>query len=197
MSGFNDFAYGQKLFGCFIVYNKAIEKKIISIFNYPIGWHCSRDLLAIPGVAESDIKASLLKGTLKHKILCNEIVVMCSDIDLIQFNADQKAFLQSAGIVTGLSAGGSGNLNYSLKQGIVLTGPKDGVNRTFHTPDKFLNQTLDGNEFKIEVFHNGRRLIESIDYVVASSGFGFDMVTFVSFIPAASSQILANYAVNN
>lgn len=97
------FAPFYKINGCFVVLNTSPQIKTISIFQYPINYGQTRDLLQIPGVAEQDIRASLLKGELNHKIRANDIIVICSDIDLLQFNAAQKAFLQGAGIVNGLS----------------------------------------------------------------------------------------------
>jgi hypothetical protein len=103
------FAPYLKINGCFVVLNTANENKTIKIFQYPINFGETRDLLQIPGVAEDDIRASLLKGELNHKIRAGEIVVICSDIDLLQFNTAQKTFLQGAGIVNGLDVpGGSG-----------------------------------------------------------------------------------------
>lgn len=103
MSGNNDFAPDLKINGCFIVRNVTPDRgKTIKIFNYPILFNQTRDLLNIPGVSESDIRASLLKGTLRHKILAQDIVIECSDIDLLQFNQAHKEFLQSAGVVNGL-----------------------------------------------------------------------------------------------
>lgn len=108
--GMNDFAPDLKINGCFIVRNVTPDRgKTIKIFNYPILFNQTRDLLNIPGVSEADIRASLLKGTLRHKILAQDIVIECSDIDLLQFNQAHKEFLQSAGVVTGLEvSAGSG-----------------------------------------------------------------------------------------
>lgn len=108
MAGNDVFAPYYKINGCFIVLNISPQVKTINIFQYPINYHCTRDLLQIPGVAEGDIRSSLLKGELQHKIRAKDILVICSDIDLIQFNAAQKAFLQGAGIVNGLEATGTG-----------------------------------------------------------------------------------------
>lgn len=117
MSTMDEFAPYQKKYGCFIVRNICSDRrKTIKIFNYPINFNQTRDLLAIPGVAEADIRASLLKGELRHKILAGDIVVECSDIDLLQFNDDQKAFLQSAGITIGLEAGFSELEHDALRQ---------------------------------------------------------------------------------
>lgn len=126
------FAPYLKINGCFIVQNISPQIKTINIFQYPINYMGTRDLLQIPGVAESDIRASLLKGELNHKIRANDITVICSDIDLLQFNANQKLFLQGAGIVNGLDAGTSGALtaaeHETLRQLIhfVDEGPGDG-----------------------------------------------------------------------
>jgi hypothetical protein len=103
--GNNSFAPGSRNPNCFVVQNITTEPKVIMIFNYPINPNCTRDLLKIPGVAEDDIRSSLLKGEIKHKILTKDIVVLCSDIDLLQFNDTQKAFLMGAGIVNGLAVG--------------------------------------------------------------------------------------------
>lgn len=48
MSGMNDFAPFNKKNGCFIVKNINSDRhKVIRIFNYPILYNTSRDLLAI------------------------------------------------------------------------------------------------------------------------------------------------------
>jgi hypothetical protein len=108
MSGMDEFAPYLKINGCFIVMNISPQIKTIKIFNYPIPYLQTRDILQIPGVSESSIRASLLKGELQHKIRANDITVVCSDVDLLQFNTNQKLFLQNAGIVNGLEASGSG-----------------------------------------------------------------------------------------
>lgn len=105
------FAYGPKINGCFIVQNIGnTPQKTIRIFNYPINYGGARDLLAIPGIGEGSIRSSLLKGELNFKIRAHEIVVLCSDVDLLQFNPDQKAFLQAAGITNGLDVSGAGGI---------------------------------------------------------------------------------------
>lgn len=130
--GMNDFAPYLKINGCFIVYNTSPQVKTIKIFNYPINYNTTRDLLAIPGVAEDDIRASLLKGELQHKIRAHDITVVCSDVDLLQFNTAQKAFLQAAGITNGLDVTGAGGLTVAehetLRQLIhfIDEGPGDG-----------------------------------------------------------------------
>lgn len=200
MSGMDEFAPYLKKYGCFIVKNIAPDKKVIRIFHYPIYFDKTRDILAIPGVAESDIRASLLKGELRHKILAKEIIVTCSDIDLLQFNLDQKLFLQSAGIVNGLEvSGGSSTLNYAFRDEIPLIGLKDGFNRSFYTPEKFINGSYFGNTFHIEVSHNGKKIFDGIDYTLSESGglgTGYDTINFVSFVPVARSVLKANYVIS-
>lgn len=122
--GNNSFATWSTNPNCFIVQNIAPVKKTIRIFNYPINHEETRDLLRIPGVAESDIRASLLKGELNHKIRAQEITVLCSDIDLTQYNLTQKYFLQSAGIINGLEIGSdqiTSELDNRIAGGIPLT----------------------------------------------------------------------------
>lgn len=104
----NSFAPGSINPQCFIVLNIAMPPKTIRIFNEPINYGCTRDLLRIPGVSEGEIRSSLLKGTLKFKAKAQEIIVLCSDVDLTQYNLTQKAFLQSIGIVNGLGMDGYG-----------------------------------------------------------------------------------------
>lgn len=109
MGGFNDFGPFLKTNGSFVVQNISNPPKTLFIFNYPIPFGMERDLLAIPGVAESDIRVSLLKGELNHKLRSLDIKVLTSDVDLLQFNDAQKTFLQNAGVVNGLEVN-SGNL---------------------------------------------------------------------------------------
>ena len=197
----NVFAPYIKKYGCFIVRNVTPDrKKTIKIFNYPINYMCERDLLQIPEVSEESIRASLLKGELRNKILAQDIVVVCSDIDLLQFNDDQKAFLQNAGIIKGLEVTSTiTTLPYLWRQEINLIGLKDGTNRTFYTPDKFLNGLFTtGDIFHIAVKHNGKDLYESIDYSIAESGgpgTGYDTIILKSFAPNTHSVLYATYAI--
>ena len=80
-------------------------QKTIMIFHYPINAGAERDLLQIPGVQESDIRASLLKGELRHKFLCGDIALVSSNIDLLQFSDKQRAFLTQFGFTEGVSIG--------------------------------------------------------------------------------------------
>lgn len=183
--------------GKFVVQNTTLDaKKTIHIFDYPIPYLMKRDLLAIPNVTESLIRDSLLKGVLKNRILVRDIIVVYSDIDLIQFNLDQKDFLKKSGIIIGVDPGNNYD-TYVQKNNVPLEGQYDGVNRFFYVQnhEKFINNPGLNFEHKIEIFHNGRLLIEDDDYILkeSSSGNGFDMIYIKSFIPQISSTLVASY----
>lgn len=187
---------------CFVVKNIAPFGKRIKIFNYPIVNGGTRDLLSIPEISEATIRHSLLKGELRQKAICREIEVVCSDIDLLQFNDEHKAFLESIGIMDGLEVEVDVNVDadvpYLFRQGVELLGSKNGTNRTFTTPESFINGTFENNEFHIIVYHNGRTLINGCDYVVSESGgpgSGFDTLTFITFVPNSRSELYADYVI--
>lgn len=212
--GMDSFAPGRKMCTSFVVQNVTpYENKTIVIFRWPIPYMTQKDLLDIPGVAESDIRASLLKGEIKHKFDTKDIKIIYSDIDLLQFNACQKAWLQSLGFTIGLdigidqldgyvidfieSQGGGGTSVYSVRNEIDLIGLQNGLNRVFYTPEIFINTIYLGNVMTIDVFHNGRKLANGIDYNLSESGgvgTGFNTVT-LNFSPISSSVIRANYYV--
>jgi hypothetical protein len=106
MSSESDFAYSLKHNTHFIVRNVTLDrKKTIKIFNYPILYGQTRDLLAIPGIQEADIRASLLKGVLRHKLLCHDIELVSSNVDLLQFSDKQRNWLKSYGFSEGIEVG--------------------------------------------------------------------------------------------
>jgi hypothetical protein len=189
----NSFAPFPKINGCFIVNNNSNPAKTLFIFNYPIPYGASRDLLAIPGVSESDIRASLLKGELQHKIRVGDISIICSDIDLLQFNAAHKSFLQSAGIINGLAvagAGGVGTGGFDIQDSPII-GLQDGFNTTFTTPTKFIHTT----NHKEVIFTNGLRNHIPEDYFVAESGgpgTGYDTIVF-TIAPMVADVITIDY----
>ena len=140
---------------CFIVQNITCgrEAKTIRIFQAPINAGGSRDLLRLEGVAESDIRASLLKGELRNRIINKEITVLCSDIDLLQFNDVNLAFLTAAGIINGTTANGSGGItaqeHETLRQFVHLAdagGPGDGF-----APGAVRITTPNGSPFPTEI----------------------------------------------
>lgn len=144
----NIFAARQPLYSTFKVKNIiSKDNRTIKVFQYPIPVGYTRDLLQIPGIAESDIRASLLKGELLTKLLAKELIIVESDIDLLQFNASQLALLQNYGLsISGqidinnitpalnsyISSGGSGGISAAahetLRQLIhfIDEGPGDG-----------------------------------------------------------------------
>jgi len=111
MSSESNFAYALKYNTHFIVRNitgssvNSPYQKTIFIFNYPINYGDTRDILAIPGIEETNIRASLLKGVLRHKLLCGDIQLVSSNIDLIQFSDKQRTFLQGFGFGKGIAVG--------------------------------------------------------------------------------------------
>ena len=139
----------------------------------------------------------------RHKILVKDIIIECSDIDLLQFNLDQKQFLSDAGVVNGLSVsgGGTGTIAYLWREEISLIGLRNGVNQTFFTPDKFINGNfISGDKFHIHVKHNGKDLYESVDYSIGESsgpGTGYDTINIFSITPNSHSLLYATYAIRN
>lgn len=219
MSSESNFAASLKYNTHFRVKNTCTDrKKTIMIFHYPINWGTERDLLQIPGVQESDIRASLLKGELRHKFLCGDIELVSSNIDLLQFSDKQRAWLYSYGFYEGVAIGCDelddtayacidgyisahhppGSLNYAWREKIALIGMKDGTNRIFYTPDKFINGSYFTNIFHITVEHNGKELYENIDFTIAESsgpGTGYDTINIYSFTPNSHSILFATYAI--
>lgn len=194
------FAPYPKQNSCFIVRNITPDRnKVIKIFNYPIPFNVTRDLLQIPGVAEADIRASLLKGELRHKLLAKDIVVECSDIDLLQFNNEQKIFLQQAGIVKGLQVSSS-NLDTLRKEDIVLNGSVDNINTVFTIPS---GTFIYNSTYKIIVYKNGVKQAMADDYTIfemGGPGTGYNGVLFVvppATIPPPNDIITADYYLSN
>jgi hypothetical protein len=182
----------------FVVKNIAPQGKRIKIFMYPINNGETRDLMTIPYVSEADIRHSLLKGELMKKFVSEEAIVVDSNIDLLQFDDQHKAFLRKYGIVKGLEVS-AGELLFSFKQNIELLGVKDGSNRVYTTPDKFMNGPFGNNFFKILVRHNGRTLVEAADYYLVESGgagSGYDTIV-LNFAPASLSVLYGDYVVLN
>lgn len=195
----NEFAPFLKINGCFIVNNISNPKKTIFIFNYPIPHGASRDLLQIPGVGEGDIRASLLKGELQHKLRNTEITVLCSDIDLLQFNPQHKAFLQAGGITTGLQVG-SGEFDIVHYEDVQLVGAVDGSNTVFAVPEGVFYYD---STHKILVYKNGIKQFFLDDFYIAESGgpgTGYDTVIMTDppdALPAPTDVITADYYIQN
>lgn len=190
----------------FKVKNIAPEGKRVKVFHTPIKHGCVRDLLDIPNVSEDVIRHSLLKGDLNIKLRTGEIIVVDSNIELLQFDECHMQFLIDSGINIGVDpstlGGGGGDgygFPYIIKQQIQLIGTKNSSNRVFTVPDKFLNGSYDDNEFRILIRHNGRDLVETKDYFVAESGgpgTGFDTI-ILYFAPRDVSVLVADYYMEN
>jgi hypothetical protein len=183
---------------CFVVQNiTTAPQKTLFVFQYPINWSCSRDLMAIPGVGPDDIRASLLKGELRNKILAGEIVITCSDIDLLQFNTAELTFLQGAGVVNGLQVGYP-QINVIEQVDIQLVGAVDGVNTVYTIPSGVWIQSY---PYKIIVYLNGVKQVLGDDYTISeSTTAGYDTVTMT--VPPESSIppidiITADYWIAN
>lgn len=178
----------------FVVQNVAPNNKRVRVFNFPINNGATRDLLAIPSVSEADICHSLLKGELSIKLdpLVRELIIVDSDINLLQFNAEQKAFLQSAGIVDGISITRFA-LKYIYLQDISLVGVQDNVNLIFTIPS---GDFVIIDNYKIIVYLNGVRQEYLSNYLIAESqgvGTGYDTVIFVDDAPDVDDVIVADY----
>ncbi len=90
-----------------------------------------------------------------------------------------------------------------VRIGVPLVGPLDGANRIFRTTPDFFVHDIGGTGKTIELWHNGRRLIqtpvpspEAGDYTVEESGgvgTGFDTINLLTFAPVVSSSFVADY----
>lgn len=198
--GNNSFAPFQKRNTTFVVKNIITESnKTVRIFQYPIPVGQTRDLLAIPGVAESDIRASLLKGELLEKLLSEEIIIVDSDIDLLQFDDAQKAFLKASGVINGLSVT-AGQLGVLRKDDVLLNGVVNNVNTIFTIPS---GKWIQNATYKIIVYLNGVKQAYLDDFLIAESGgvgTGFDTVIFTvppSNVLSPPDVVTADYYVDN
>lgn len=181
----------------FIVKNISSERKKLRLFNIPIYYGEERNLLAF-NITESDIRDSLLKGILFKKLICNEISIIKSNINLLQFDDVQKFFLKKYGITEGIEINENQMCNtFCFKQNIYLLGKKNNNNRVFTTPEKFINGIYYNHLFHILIRHNGRELVETIDFFVYESngvGNGFDTI-ILNFSPKPRSILVADYAI--
>lgn len=187
------------------------EPKVIKIFNYPINPELpskgiqagERDLLQIPGIGVDSIETSLMSGILKSKILAKEIKIIKSSIELLQFDQQFLNFIKDAGATEGVELPDFNNsefvLTYLWRKSQKLIGIKNNINKIFYTSEPFLNGLTPSNDaLYIEIFHNGRRLIENINYTIGKSTpslDGYDTITFTNITPSESSELEANYAI--
>src|ERR1700722_9637258 len=175
--------------------------KCVFIFQYPIAENGgTRDLMQIPGISEESIRASLLKGEISNKLRANEVTILASDIDLLQFNNNQANFLYSSGVATGVQVD-IGQFSSLWQQDIELDGVVDDSNMVFTIPSgKFL---FDGNLHKIVVYKNGVKQVYLDDFFIAESGgpgTGYDTVVFTvapQVDPLPVDIITADYYIAN
>lgn len=197
MGGLDEFAQNRKNPLCFIVTNVARDRKTICLFHVPLMFGESYDYIQMGGIGEVDIKTSLLKGELMFKIRAGEIVIQCSDLDLITFNSSHRAFLVAAGVTKGLDAGGSGGgVNYLLKYNVPMIRLDQ---RLFKLPEQFYSGLIDDNYFRPMIFHNGVLKYENIDFVLEKSSIFlpanlYDRIKFISFTPNVHSSLFATYS---
>lgn len=209
--------YWYPIKGKFIVRNVSKERnKTISIFNYPIKKGETRDLLRIPEIGEEEIRVSLLKGTLRNKLIAEEIEIVESDINLIQFNEEQKAFLRAGGVRKGLEIGpeqltedvadiigdGSASTLTNRREQVTLIGAVNDSNTIYKIPfdaRSGTNTFLVDQDHMIQVYLNGVRQYYLDDYIIAESGgigTGYDTI-ITSFAPetepAPSDILTADY----
>lgn len=195
----NEFAPYSPKNGTFTVRNITNPSKTVKVFQYPIPSGQERDLLKIPGVSESDIHASLLKGELLSKLVTKDLFIVESDLNLIQFNLDQRNFLQENGVEIGLTVGTS-VFTLLRKEDIRLIGAVDDVNTVFSIPSgKFIQD----DNHKIIVYRNGVKQAFLDDFFIAESdgpGTGYDTVIMTSppvTVPPPDDIITADYYILN
>ena len=177
-------------YGQFVVRNIANPLKMVRIFNepiYPFGSDGdTRDLLKTPGWGEADIRASLLKGEIRNKLLAHEIIILASDVDLLQFNMNQLAFLTASGITIGTQVGIPQQL-FVWNEDIHLVGAVDGFNTVYTIPNGVFVQS---GYYTIVVYLNGVKQNFNDDFTISESGgpgTGYDTVTFT--VPPESSTL--------
>lgn len=185
----------------FIIRNISSENKKLRIFDYPLLPGNEIDLMKLE-ISECEIRNKLFKGALFRKLLCNDITLVKSTINLLKLNASQIQFLKEHSIDNGASivtdqGGGSTYPTFFIKQGMKLIGEQNSKNRVFTTAEKFINGEYYNNIFHILIRHNGRELVEKTDFFVYESegaGTGFDTIIF-TFSPKLRSSISVDYTV--
>ena len=176
------------------------KSKCVFIFNYPIANGGGiRDLMEIEGISEESIRASLLKGEINHKLRAQEITILASDIDLLQFNQNQANFLYDNGVTTGVQIDQS-QLASLWQQDIQLNGTVDGFNMVFTIP---IGKFLFNATHKIVVYINGVKQVYLTDYFIAEGGVvgtGYDTVIMTiapQIYPLPVDVVTADYYIAN
>jgi len=198
---------------CFAVTNINPFGKTIKIHDFNIKFGQTLDLMKQIGMTENIIKVSLLKGELKYKLMHGDIVIECSDVNLVVYNTEVQIYLTAAGINTGVIPDMAA-LPFALRYNVPLIGDMNGQNQIFMTPDYFVYGNLGLHYFRPQVFHNGALKLGgiihdpaiingmkagNIDYIVEKSSIAipgnlYDVIRFISFVPNSHSRLVATYA---
>src|ERR1019366_6418546 len=182
--GMNSFATDsiRPGYGTFVVQNitgmagNPNKPKCVEIFNYPILSNGGiRDLMMIEGVSEENIRASLLKGEINRKLRAQEITIVASDSDLLQFNQNQTNFLYANGVTTGVQIGPS-QMFYLWKQDVQLVGVVNNINLIFTIPT---GTFIVDSGHMIVVYLDGIKQLYLKDFFISMSGnAGYDTIIF-------------------
>lgn len=171
------------------------KEKVVRVFGYPVNPGDTRDLLTIPSVSEADIRHALLKGDLMLKLRYEELEVVDSNIDLLQFDKtglnNQRDFLIQHGITYGIDAGGGTADLVPFFQDVPVSGIQNGINTIFFVPDIFLYTT----ENKLTLYLNGVRQAIGDNYLIGESGglgTGYDTIVFLE-APRTKDIVLVDY----
>ena len=191
-------------YGTFVVQNitgmpgNPNKPKCVEIFNYPILSNGGiRDLMMIPGVGSNDIRMSLEKGTIQYKLRAQEITILASDIDLLQFNQNQTNFLYANGVTTGVQIGPS-QMFYLWKQDVQLVGVVNNINLIFTIPT---GTFIVDSGHMIVVYLDGIKQLYLKDFFISMSGnAGYDTIIFAiapKITVLATDNVTADYWVAN
>lgn len=174
----------------FVVKNIAPSRKVLRIFQFPIPYNTTRDLLRCRGVSEADIRASLLKGELNIKISAGELTIVQSDIDLLQFNAEQKLFLESNGVTIGTSIGSTQMPDFDLAIDPVF--PSHTYTKTHDVNDNVIQEQWKRN--------SDNSLIKQIDYTYTTGSVTQEIRRIYNTTGSTiigQITIVYNYDINN
>lgn len=87
--------------------------------------------------------------------------------------------------------GSIGSSSARNREGILLIGSYDGVNRIFELPEI---AAYDPPKRTVRLYHNGRRMMPG-EYEIYEStpGSGYKMVKTMAFAPQSTSRLMADY----
>jgi hypothetical protein len=145
------------------------------------------------------IDAGVIKG-IDSEVFIRDESGLPFKASTLNFLGDSVTAIDAGGDQANVTVTGGAISSFNIKQNVELVGVKDGVNRFFTvpSPDKFINGTFAGSEFRILIRHNGRGIIQNLDYAIYESGgvgTGYDTIGIVSFVPTANSTLIADYVI--